>query len=90
MQAFEDRYNVPIDAGMGHDRNLAAGYRRAQLWKRDPCVGDESQGRPMCGVEIPVCGVTTTIRRPCRGTVRSVGEIQARGPWIPAPAPWRK
>lgn len=82
MRAFEDKYNVPIVQAWGMTETsplatvarAAHGVGETRAWEMR-----ESQGRPMCGVEI-------RLRDDHKKTVpwdgRSVGEIQARGPWI--------
>ena len=80
MGAFED--NVPIVQawGMTETSPLATVARAAHgVGETRACEMRESQGRPMCGVEIRL---HDDHKKTVPRDGRSAGEIQARGPWI--------
>ena len=81
MRAFEEKYNVPIVQawGMTETSPLATVARPARGADTRRWEMRASQGRPICGVEIRL---RDDDGKPVPWDGRSVGEIQARGPWI--------
>ena len=82
MRAFEEKYDVPIVQawGMTETSPLATVARpahRADATRRWELRA--SQGRPICGVEIRL---RDDDGKDVPWDGQSVGEIQARGPWI--------
>ena len=83
MKAFEERARRADRAGVGHDRDLAAGDDRAAAAGRSETSSTgpsaSTQGRPVCGVE---ARIVDDDGNPLPHDGKAVGEVQVRGPWI--------
>ena len=83
MEAFEKELGVRHPAGLGHDRDIAAGQRGAPARRREPGRGlvttGTRQGRLFCTVEGRLVGDGGALL-PSDG--KAVGEVEVRGPWV--------